>query len=180
MKNTEKKRLALLALAAGIVPAALATSSRAVSAAAAAQGESVVRAEASIAATAIKPGGKATMLVMVSVAPGYHIYTNKPEDEYAIATAFLSAKPAAKTGVTLGAPAFPKTTTSISSPNGPGKISVYSGSVKLAVPVLVAKTAKPGKVTVSGTIRAQACNDTSCLPPVTLPVSASVTIAAAR
>jgi len=139
----------------------------------------IVVATASVTPAAVKPGQKATLTVNVQVAPGYHIYTNKPGDEYVIPTQ-ISLMGGSPTGVALGGPIYPASNASIPSPQGKGHIAGYSGGVAVKVPLTVAASAKPGTTVLTGTLRAQACNDKMCLPPVSLFISAPVNVVSAH
>lgn len=55
----------------------------------------------------------------------------------------------------------------------------YSGSASLTVPLIVDSSAQPGTQTVEAAVRYQVCNDTTCLPPKTVKISAPVEIVAA-
>jgi DsbC/DsbD-like thiol-disulfide interchange protein len=55
-------------------------------------------------------------------------------------------------------------------------VNVYEGKATIAVPFSVAKAAKPGKQKLTANVGYQTCNDQTCLPPETVPVSAMVTV----
>jgi DsbC/DsbD-like thiol-disulfide interchange protein len=48
---------------------------------------------------------------------------------------------------------------------------VYSTTFRLTQDVTIPRTAAPGPLTITGTLRYQACDDTICYKPVTVPVS---------
>ncbi len=54
----------------------------------------------------------------------------------------------------------------------------YTGSATLTIPLVVDAAAAPGAQTVEANVRYQACNDSVCLPPKTIKVSAPVEIIA--
>jgi len=58
-------------------------------------------------------------------------------------------------------------------------LDVYSGSVTLKLRMVAHNDAPIGAVTFPLTLRYQACNDTTCLPPVKVPVDVRVDVAAA-
>ncbi|MFZ3218116.1 MAG: protein-disulfide reductase DsbD domain-containing protein, partial [Candidatus Acidiferrales bacterium] len=58
-------------------------------------------------------------------------------------------------------------------------LDVYSGSVTLKLRLAAHNDAPIGAVTFPVTLRYQACNDTTCLPPVKVPVDVRVDVAAA-
>ena len=117
-------------------------------------------------------GGKGVLAITVAVAPQFHINAHKPNDPDLIPTTFTANKTA---GVTFGAPRFPAARTiKVSYEKQP--MMVYQGRSTILVPFTVAKTARPGRLVVGGTLGYQGCNATSCYPPATAPVSAPVTV----
>lgn len=114
----------------------------------------------------LKPGTKATLTVAVTIAPGYHIYSTDPGDEYAIATELAPLKAA---GVTYGKASWPK-------PTLHDKVRIHEGTAVVTIPIAVAKTAKPGAVKIGASIKAQGCNETACLPPDTFTAVATVMV----
>ena len=63
------------------------------------------------------------------------------------------------------------------SPDKP--LDVYTGSVTLRLRLTAKSGATSGTTTIPMMLRYQACNDTACLPPVKVPVSAKFELAAA-
>ena len=55
-------------------------------------------------------------------------------------------------------------------------LSVYTSSVKLLLRMEAMPDAPLGAQTISLTLRYQACNDTTCLPPVKVPVEVKVQV----
>ena len=53
---------------------------------------------------------------------------------------------------------------------------VYQSPFRLTQDIVVASTAKPGTLIVTGVLKYQACDDTICYNPVTEPVSWTVTV----
>lgn len=117
-------------------------------------------------------GGKGVLLVTVVVSPHFHINAHKPNDPDLIPTAFMGTGAA---GIALGAAKYPAPKTiKVSYEKLP--MTVYQGRAVIAVPFTVANAAKPGRVTLLGTLGYQGCNETSCYPPASVPVSAVVTV----
>jgi hypothetical protein len=58
-------------------------------------------------------------------------------------------------------------------------LDVYSGSVTLRLKLTAQDSAAIGTTTIPMTLRYQACNNSACLPPVKIPVTAELKIAAA-
>jgi hypothetical protein len=53
---------------------------------------------------------------------------------------------------------------------------VYDGTFVIAFPLQAGRNARAGAITLKGTLRYQACDDSHCLFPVTLPVALAVTV----
>ena len=119
-----------------------------------------------IAPTTLKPGSKATITVMITMATGYHIYSTDPGDEFAIATELTPLK---AVGITYGKAVWPK-------PTLHEKVRIHEGTAVVTIPITVAKTAKPGTLKIGASIKAQGCNETACLPPDTFSTNTTVTV----
>jgi DsbC/DsbD-like thiol-disulfide interchange protein len=118
--------------------------------------------------------GKATTAELrFRVNPGYHVNSNKPSAEFLIPTE-VSMQPAKE--LTIGKVNYPAGQ-DLTLPFDPkAKLSVYSGDVAFNIPILAAKTTKPGTYVLRGELKYQACNDTSCFPPREAPIEISVTV----
>lgn len=139
------------------------------------------------AATVVKPhvfisvdrvprGTEFQAAVVVDIARGYHMNSNKPTDAYLIPTTLKAEMPA---GIELRDTIYPegKMEKFSFSPDKP--LNVYTGSVTLRLRLAAQSGAALGAVTIPLTLRYQACNDSACLPPVKVPVSVKFEIAAA-
>jgi hypothetical protein len=58
-------------------------------------------------------------------------------------------------------------------------LDVYSGSVTLRMKLMAQDNAAIGATTIPMILRYQACNNSACLPPVKIPVTAELRVAAA-
>lgn len=139
------------------------------------------------AATVVKPhvfisidrvprGTEFQAAIMVDIARGYHMNSNKPTDPYLIPTTLKAEMPA---GIELRDTIYPagKLEKFAFSPDKP--LNVYTGSVTLRLKLGAQTGAALGATTVPVTLRYQACNDSACLPPVKVPVSIKFEVAAA-
>ena len=127
---------------------------------------------ASAQPVSVAPGGKGVLRVSVAVKPQFHINANKPNDPDLIPTVFSGSAPA---GITFGAPHYPATKSlSVSYEKKP--MLVYQGQATIFVPFTVSKSAKPGRRAVNATLAYQGCNASSCFPPMSSPVHATVTV----
>jgi hypothetical protein len=114
------------------------------------------------------PAGKASPVELhFRIAQGLHINSHTPSDEYLIPTVFSIPegggvrleKAAYPAGADITLPADPKT-----------KLSVYTGEFVIQARIV----ATPGNHLVEAKLRYQACNQSECLPPKTIPVAIDV------
>jgi hypothetical protein len=106
-----------------------------------------------------------TTKIPVTIAPGFHVNSNTPSDEYLI--------PLKVTWTSLGAlqggqVTFPKSE-KISVGDKP--LSVFTGKIDLAVSFKVAPAAPAGPGVASGKLGYQACNSTTCFPPKSIEIT---------
>jgi hypothetical protein len=123
------------------------------------------------------PRGKAfEVAIVVEIARGFHMNSHKPTDPYLIPTTLTPQTPA---GFEIVDTIYPdgKLEKFSFSPTKP--LDVYTGKVTLRLKLSAHADAALGAVTIPITLRYQACNDTTCLQPVKIPVDAKITVAAA-
>jgi DsbC/DsbD-like thiol-disulfide interchange protein len=138
--------------------------------AASCRADAPVAIDAALAPAKLAPGAKAVLTLTLKIAPNFHIYANDPGDKFAVPTSFeAAAVSGAKNAIALGRPAFP-------APQIVDGLNIHEGTVVVKVPVTVPKSTKAGLYTLSGKVRYQACNQSSCLPPTSVPVSAILTV----
>jgi Disulphide bond corrector protein DsbC len=114
-------------------------------------------------------GREFQIAVVANIASEYHMNSHKPTDPYLIPTSLTPVLPG---GFELLDTIYPNGHLEkfVFSPDKP--LDVYSGSVTLRLRVQAKEDAALGTATIPMTLRYQACNQTSCLPPVKLPVQA--------
>lgn len=114
-------------------------------------------------------GREFQIAVVANIASEYHMNSHKPTDPYLIPTTLTPVLPA---GFELLDTIYPNGHPEkfVFSPDKP--LDVYSGSVTLRLRVQAKEDAALGTATIPMTLRYQACNQTSCLPPVKLPLQA--------
>lgn len=135
---------------------------------------SVVKPAAYVSLDQVPRGKEFQIAIVAEIARGYHVNSHKPTDPYLIPTTLTSQLPAGfQTGNTTYPPG--KLEKFSFSPDKP--LDVYSGSVTLVLRVTAQADAPLGEVTIPLTLRYQACSEAACLPPVKIPVSASVRVA---
>jgi hypothetical protein len=121
------------------------------------------------------PRGKDFQIaVAVSIKDGFHMNSHKPTDAYLIATTLTPTLPA---GVMLDDTVYPAGHLEkfSFSPNQP--LDVYTAGVTLRLKLTAQASAAVGHAMIPMVLRYQACNQTTCLPPVKVPVSVDVQIA---
>jgi hypothetical protein len=101
----------------------------------------------------------------LTVAPGFHVNSNTPSDEYLIPLR-LTWTPGAleAAGVTYPKPTLEKYEFSQK------PLSVYTGKIDLDAKLKVPPHAPLGMGMMVGKVRYQACNDKMCFPPKTVEV----------
>jgi DsbC/DsbD-like thiol-disulfide interchange protein len=136
----------------------------------------VVTPHAYVSMEPVPLGKEFQLAVAVDIMRGFHINSNKPSDQYLIPTTLTPQLPA---GIGLVEIVYPpgKLEKFAFSPDKP--LDVYTGSVTLRLRLRALPSGAPGSTMIPITLRYQACNDSSCLPPVKVPVSVKIEVAAA-
>jgi thiol:disulfide interchange protein DsbD len=117
-------------------------------------------------------GGAATLIVDAILASGWHVNSHHPSEDYLIATS-LSLDPSA--GVSFGQPKYPEgRMKKFSFAEKP--LSVYEGSFSITVALTIAG---PSPAELTGAVEYQACSDTQCLAPASVPFRARASGSAA-
>jgi thioredoxin:protein disulfide reductase len=120
----------------------------------------------------LKAGKPAVITIELSIASPYHINSNQPLEDYLIGTE-LQFDP--YPGVTFGKMKFPPPVVKkFSFSESP--LSVFDGTVRILAEVIPDAGLKQKEIVLSGKIRMQACNDTTCLRPVKKPFSLKLAI----
>lgn len=107
--------------------------------------------------------------VVAAIGSEYHINSHKPTDPYLIPTTLTPEMP--KDFELLGT-IYPNGRLEKFSFSPDKPLNVYSGSVTLRLAVRAKTSAELGETAIPMMLRYQACNQTTCLPPVTLPLEA--------
>jgi hypothetical protein len=138
-------------------------------------GREVVSPTAYVSLEPVARGSSFQLAVVLKIRNGFHINARKPSAEYLIPTDLRATLPAGfKSAGEISYPkgdlhtfAFTKT-----------PLNVYEDKVVLRVPLAAEPNAPLGAQKIPFKLRYQACSNEVCLPPVTLDVDASVTVAA--
>jgi hypothetical protein len=112
--------------------------------------------------------GKANIVVLhFRIAPGMHINSHTPKDEFLIPTVFSIPD---GVGVRLEETNYP-VGTEFTLPVDPStKLSVYTGEFAIQARI----EAEPGEHLVEAKLRFQACDKSACMPPKTITVAIDV------
>jgi len=129
--------------------------------------------------TSLEPvprGKEFQVAVVVNIATGYHMNSHKPLDTYLIPTTITPQLPA---GFTLKDTVYPPGK-DLKFPFSPDKpLNVYTENVTLRLRLTADEKAALGDTSIPIKLRYQACNNSACLPPVNVPVTAQFKVAAA-
>src|ERR1700675_587317 len=136
----------------------------------------VVKPVAYVSAEPVARGKEFQVAIVVEIAKGFHMNSHKPTDAYLIATTLTAQLPAGFQLLDMIYPAGQLEKFSFS-PNKP--LDVYTGKVTLRLRLAAAADAALGATTIPITLRYQACNDTTCLQPVKVPVEVKFEVGAA-
>jgi hypothetical protein len=114
------------------------------------------------------PAGKASPINLhFRIAPGLHINSHAPSEDYLIPTTFSIPDGA---GVKLDKASYPPGIY-ITLPADPNtRLSVYTGEFTIQTQIVAA----PGNHLVEANLRYQACNQSECLPPKTIAVAIDI------
>lgn len=104
--------------------------------------------------------------IAVTLAPGYHVNSNRPSEEYLIPLKLTWAPGALQPAEVV----YPKAQME-KYEFSPKPLSVYTGNFELVTKFKVAANATPGPGAAVGKLRYQACNNKACFPPKTVEVT---------
>jgi hypothetical protein len=137
-------------------------------------GKDVVAPTAIASYDPVARGKEFQIAVVMKIREGFHVNARKKSAEYLIAT---DLKTDGAAGFKLGEVMYPEGelhTFSFSKT----QLNVYEHTVILKMPVTVAADAPTGAQHIPLKLRYQACSNEVCLPPVTLPVDATINVVA--
>jgi uncharacterized protein YcnI len=137
------------------------------------RGSAVVKPRTYISLDTVPQGKEFQIAVVVEIARGYHMNSHRPSDAYLIPTTLTPEVPS---GFQLLDTIYPDGHLQKFSFSPDKPLDVYSGSVTVKLKLLAQTSAPLGAITVPITLRYQACNDSTCLPPVKVPVEAQVVV----
>jgi Disulphide bond corrector protein DsbC len=136
-------------------------------------GKDVVSPEAFASFDPVARGKSFQVAVVMKIRPGFHVNAREVSAEYLIPTDLRAEVPV---GFKLGEVIYPKGTLQSFSFSKTQQLNVYSGAVILRLPLTALPNAPIGVQHLALKLHYQACSDEICLPPVTLPVDASINV----
>lgn len=112
--------------------------------------------------------GRHDVTLSFVIQDGLHINSHTPHSPFLIPTSLTLT---GNDGVQIAKIEYPQGTDYHFQFSPKDALSVYTGQFSLLVPL----RARPGRYTLRGRLRYQACNDRTCNPPKTLPVTLHLT-----
>ena len=137
---------------------------------------SIVKPRAVVSLDPVPRGKEFQVAIVVDIARGFPMTSPQPSDEYLIPTTLTPQLPG---GFQLTDTSYPAGRLQKFSFSPDKPLDVYTGSVTLKLRLQAPANAPLGATTIPVTLRYQACNDAACLPPVKVPVTVQLNIAAA-
>jgi hypothetical protein len=120
---------------------------------------------ASPAKLSVPRAGEAAQSLKLQLQPGFHVNSNKPNEEYLIPIRLTWDSTAVETiSIEFPKPVMEKSEFSDK------PLSVFNGNFEIVTKFRRAAKASPGPGFLNGKLRYQACNDKMCLPPKSLDV----------
>ncbi len=135
----------------------------------------IVKLQPYVSLEPIPRGHAFQVAVIAEIRNGYHINANKPADDFLIPTTLTAQLPNGLRQVETIYP--PQQALKFSFSQTP--LLVYTGRAPIFLRLEAGSNAPLGEMTIPLVLRYQPCNDTTCLPPVKIPISVTVQIAAA-
>jgi len=114
-----------------------------------------------------KRGASVQTKIPITVMTGYHVNSNKPNEEYLIPLKLTWTSTGALEGGTVNYPAPQEEKYEFSEK----PLSVYTGNIALVANFKVAANAPAGPGIAAGKLRYQACSNKACYPPKTIDIS---------
>ncbi len=174
----ESRRARLRALTGAVALATLIAAASGAAAPVLGQGFSssrVLKARAVASVDRVHPGTSFQIAVVADVQEGWHVNAHQPSFDYLVPTT-VTVEGAA--GYSFHEPVYPPHVEKSFTFTKGDKLRVYEGEVVIGLDVAAGRDLKPGPATLRGVFSAQACNDTSCLAPGSLPFEVAFAVAA--
>ena len=118
----------------------------------------------------VKKGAPIEVKLSASLNEGFHLNSHTPTEDYLIPLTLKWEGPLGEGDVVYPKPSMEK----YAFDDKP--LSVLTGQFVMVTKFKAPATAAPGPVTLNGKVRYQACNNNSCFPPKTVPVTLMIQI----
>lgn len=141
--------------------------------AAMAQGSSPSVTVAPIGTVVVARGSKAPLNIELQVNRGFHVNSNKPNDELLLPTVVHLNPPQ---GIMIVNTQYPEGEQLALPFMGKDKLNVYSGNFAVTADVRIPQSAALGTLRVHGDVKYQACDNRQCFPPKTTPLEFDVRV----
>jgi DsbC/DsbD-like thiol-disulfide interchange protein len=138
---------------------------------------SIVKPQAYVSLQPVPRGKEFQVAIVAEIARGYHMNSHKPTDAYLIPTTLTPQLPS---GFQLVDTIYPDGKLEKFAFSPDKALDVYSGSVTLRLRLTTQADAPLGAATIPLTLRYQACSESTCLPPVKVPVGVKLDVADAN
>jgi thiol:disulfide interchange protein DsbD len=126
-----------------------------------AQAQPQVTATARLSSDTLVPGQAATLTITVVIAPGLHINSFQPLEEFLVPTTITFKS---QSGLSLGQVKYP-VPEKMKFPFSENEMAVYAGTITISAQVTPAGDRVKSPGTITGTLRLQACSNVSCFAP---------------
>ena len=120
----------------------------------------------------VSKGASVKIKVVIDIDKGYHINSNRPREEFLIAT---SLKFDRLPGLTVTRVVYPKAKLQ-KFPFSETSMSVYEEKAELSFTARALSSLGAGRHTLKGKLRVQACNDQACLRPDNIDVEIPIEV----
>jgi hypothetical protein len=132
----------------------------------------IVKTSLSLTPSPVPQSADFEVRIIATISSGYHVNAHKTSDEFLIPTTLTLQLPSGITQKEIVYPAGKLKKLAFSDK----PVNVYDGVVTLRVRLHAAPDAPLGAASLPVRLRYQACSDTTCLPPVNVPLTASFSI----
>jgi hypothetical protein len=141
--------------------------------ASASQGSAPAVTVAPIGTVVVARGGQAPLSIEMQVNRGFHVNSNKPNDELLLPTVVHLNPPQ---GIMIVGIEYPEGEQLALPFMGKEKLSVYSGNFVVTAEVRIPQSSALGSLRVHGEVKYQACDNRQCFPPKTTPLEFDVRV----
>jgi hypothetical protein len=120
----------------------------------------------------VRSGSPAQLTLHVRLPKDVHVQSDKPRDPLLIPTVLTLDAP---TGITVDAIEYPPAS-DLAQPGRKEPLAVFGSEFAITVKLSLSASLAAGDVTLPGTLRYQACNDTVCFPPTRATTSWTINV----